>query len=91
MKSVKYEVGIIKEFGEKEAIILAAGKEYHILLTDEQTDTIQTLLLEEDIEYVLFDTEKEMIILNDQLNMSELNNVELNNIHEGGNDDGTAE
>jgi hypothetical protein len=91
MKSVKYEVGIIKEFGENEAIILAAGKEYHILLTDEQTDTIQTLLLEEDIEYVLFDTEKELIILNDQLNMSELNNVELNNIHEGVNDDGTAE
>ncbi|WP_332698453.1 hypothetical protein [Halalkalibacter lacteus] len=91
MKSIKYEVGIIKELGENEAIILAAGKEYHILLTDEQTQTIQTLLLEEDIEYFLFDTEEEILIFDDKLNMNELNNEELNNINEGVNDDGTAE
>jgi hypothetical protein len=91
MKIAKYELGVMKEFGENEAMILAAGKEYHILLTDEQTQTIQTLLLEEDIEYFLFDTEEEILIFDDKLNMSELNNEELNNINDGVNDDGTAE
>lgn len=77
MEAARYEYGIIKEFGENEAIVTVAGKDYHILLTNEQTRTVQFLLLEEDVEYILFDTKEEVIVFDDVLNMTEKDNPAL--------------
>ncbi|WP_054637626.1 hypothetical protein [Thalassobacillus sp. C254] len=88
MEAVQYEHAFIKEFGENEAIVTAAGKDYHILLTDEQTETLQGLLLEEELEYVLFDTKEEVIVLDDVLQMTEKDNPALADLDDGLDEDG---
>lgn len=87
----KYEFGIIKEYGENEALIDVGGKEYLIYISDKDTPLIEEILLSEDIEYILFDTENENIIFENALNMSEENNEELIAIDEGVTEEGKAE
>ncbi|SDJ00419.1 hypothetical protein [Alteribacillus bidgolensis] len=86
--SVKYEHVFIKEIGENDLIVSTSKKDYHILLSEEEMSDLQTLLIEEEVEYVLFDTEKEVVVFDDRLNMTEMENEELENIHEGVNDEG---
>lgn len=69
-ESAKYELGVVKEYGENEAIIVVNDQEYHVLLNDEDSFILEDLLLNEDIDYVAFDTEQEKIIFDDVLDMN---------------------
>ncbi|MEK4306878.1 hypothetical protein [Oceanobacillus sp. FSL K6-0251] len=88
---LKYEFGVLKEYGENEAIVDVYGKEYHILLSDEEDKILQSMLLNENISYVGFDTENEKIVFDDVFNMKELDNEVVSDIDYGVSDDGKAE
>ncbi|MYL39835.1 hypothetical protein [Halobacillus litoralis] len=90
-ETARYEFGVIKEYGDQEVIVLVNGMEYHVLLSEEEAETVETLLLEENFEYVAFDTEAEKVVFEDVFNMTELDEEALADIHEGVNDDGVAE
>lgn len=87
----KYEFGVIKEYGENEAIIDVYGKEYHVLLSDEEDKILQSMLLNENISYVGFDTKEEKIVFDDVFKMNELNSDIVSDIDYGVSDDGEAE
>lgn len=88
---VKYELGFIKEFGEGEAIINAAGEDYHILLLNEDAALLEDMFLNEDVEYITFDTVNEKIVFDNILKMDAENSKELEDIDYGVHEDGTAE
>lgn len=90
-QSPNYELGIIKEYGDNELIVNVNNKDYHVLLSDEQAQLIETLLLEEDIEFVAFDIENESISFENVFEMMEIDNESLADIEEGVDDNGVAE
>ncbi|WP_252314396.1 hypothetical protein [Sinobaca sp. H24] len=77
MSELQFEHGIVKEIGNKEVIVSAANKEYHITLSNEEEEVIQILLLEEDVPYVLIDTKNNRLVFEDELNMTEHHQPEL--------------
>ncbi|MYL43958.1 hypothetical protein [Virgibacillus salexigens] len=91
VQNAKYEVGLVKEYGDNEVVIVLNEKEYHILLNDDENEILQNMLLHEGIDYIAFDTEKEKIIFDNVLGMREINNEELKDIHEGVTEEGKAE
>lgn len=87
----KYEMGVLMEYGDKEAIVSVNQKEHRVILSDDEAKLLETLLMEEDIDYVAFDTENKQIVFDDVFDMTELDDETLSDIKEGVNDDGIAE
>ena len=89
--TTKYELAYIKEIGENEAVLTTAAKDYYILLSDEDTSLLEDLLINETIEYVALDTEKEQIIFDNVFGMDNEQTEELADIDYGVDEDGNAE
>ncbi|NJP38990.1 hypothetical protein [Alkalicoccus luteus] len=77
MEMLRYEHGIVKEFGDQEAIVSTPELDYHLKLTEEENGVIQMLLLEKETVYVLVDTEEKRIVFENVLESSEHANPEL--------------
>lgn len=92
-KNAKYELGVITEFGDGEAVIHAAGKEYLVQLDQEEENHLESLLLDEEegLEYVAFDIQNKNIVFEDVFHMGAEDTEELTDIDVGVQENGIAE
>lgn len=77
MEVLQYEHGIVKEFGEGEVIVSTPALDYHLDLSEEESDVLQMLLMEQETVYVLVDTKAQKIIFENVLESTEHENPEL--------------
>jgi hypothetical protein len=77
MEMLRYEHGIVKEFGDQEAIVSTPGLDYHLKLTEGEEEVLQMLLLELETVYVLVDTKEKKIVFENVLASTEHENPEL--------------
>lgn len=77
MEVLHYEHGIVKEFGDREVIVSTPGLDYHLDLSEEESEVIQMMLLEQETVYVLIDTKAKKLLFENVLESAEHENPEL--------------
>jgi len=93
IEKAQYELGVIKEYSGDAVVVDVNEHEYTIKLNEYQSEIVEMMLLDSDMEYVSFDTKNNKLILEeDVFHMNEFENEELQgDLSYGVNSKGNAE
>jgi|GEM_PF-4317285 len=75
---LKYELASVEEFGENEVVLSVNSHLYELNISDDEQKEIENMLMNEEAgSYLLFDTEKKVIVFDEVLNFTEFESGEL--------------
>lgn len=89
---LEIELGVVKEYEDGLITIILGTSEIKIDLTSKESELVELLLMNEDIDYVAFNTKSKKIDFTSVIDMSEFNLEELQgDLNEGVDENGNAE